>query len=129
MNLRKSKDIQLYLKYKLYRIYVYRSKLDVIINVRNIKSQHVQTAIVEWIESKFSSDLHAMVEAYVELQEIFQNKSIGKKQIFNLNKRLKSHLEETIPVKKKLLENILSTKKSLAKWKSHSSKKFSSLVL
>lgn len=70
-----------------------------------------------------------MVEAYAELQEIFQNKSLGKKQIFDLNKRLKSQYpEETTPDKKKVLNNVMLTKKSLSRWKSHISK-HSSLVL
>lgn len=71
-----------------------------------------------------------MVEAYMELQEIFQNKSLGKKQISNLNKKLKSqNLEETTAGKKKILEKIVSTKKSLSRWKLHSSKHSSPLVL
>lgn len=71
-----------------------------------------------------------MVEAYADLQEIFQNKSLGKQQISDLNKRLKSqHPEETALNKKKILQKVASTKKSLAKWKSQSNKLSSSLVL
>jgi len=54
----------------------------------------------------------------VELQELFQNKSLGHKQIYLLNEMLKTQNEHVIPLSaKKTEKGQLSLKKSIAKSK------------
>lgn len=64
-----------------------------------------------------------MLKIYTELQDLFQNKLLGQKQISDLDKQIKSYQGEesdaisisrkTIPIK----ENTLKTKKSKLSYK------------
>lgn len=55
----------------------------------------------------------------MELQELFKNKSLGQKQINDLNEKLKTQQERATPVSvKKSDRGQMVSKKSIAKWRS-----------
>lgn len=80
------------------------------------------------------SDLNSIVELYKELQEVFQNNSLGQKQLSGLNEQIKSFQRKevhtkpvTIIKKKSPEEKLLSVKSTNAKAKSNKTKNTSVL--
>lgn len=64
------------------------------------------------------NDLNGMIEIYRELQNVFQNKLLGQKQISDIDEQIKSYQREesdTISISRKktpIKEYTLKTKKS-----------------
>jgi len=77
--------------------------------------------MVNLLEIKSLSDVHATTELYTELQELLQNKSLGLKQIsaLCLKQKIIHKLKPVIPTHNKKIKNDKSIviKKSLIKSK------------